>query len=136
MIFKIVCVVAGLLFWFGGLIVFNNTRDSGETFDFILGWILWGLFCIFSMPIELLKNIIQGAKEGAIEGANTFKIKDYGSSFSVSNSPTTGTIRGIFIQGFVFLIFGPITLAFKIIGNLATIISCISALRKINSTEE
>lgn len=132
MIFKIVCLAVGLLLWFGGLAVFTNMMD-GEGAEPFIGWILWGFFALLSMPLELLKNLISGAKEGAIEGANTFKIRDYGSTFTVGNSPTGGAFKGILTSAIAMLLVGPVLLGFKVLGNLFVIISCIGALRKINS---
>lgn len=131
MIFKIICLAVGLLLWFCGLTVFLN-MSKGEGIEPFIGWILWGCFALFSMPLELLKNVIKGAKEGAIEGANTFKIRDYGSTFTVGNSPTGGAMKGIITSAVALLLLGPVLLGLKLIGSVFTIISCICTLRKIN----
>lgn len=132
MIFKIICLVISVFLWVGGFIIFQNTSANGNATEFVIGWVLWGFLTMLAMPIEFLKVIIKGAKEGAIEGANTFKIRDYGSTFTVSNSPTSGTLKGILINGFVYLAFGPINLALKSLGNLLTIFQCIGAIKKLN----
>ncbi len=135
MIFKIICLAVGLLLWFCGLTVFLNMLD-GEGGEPFIGWILWGFFTLLSMPIELLKNLIKGAKEGAVEGANTFKIRDYGSTFTVGNSPTGGALMGIITSAIALLLLGPVLLGFKLLGNISTVISCIGALRKINLSSD
>ena len=126
LIFKIIASAISVLLWVCGLIVFQSflTDENG-----ILGWFMWGLFCLISMPIDLIKFLIKGAKEGAIEGANTFKIKDYGSSISISNDPNGGALKGIITSALAMILVGPITLGFKIIANIFIIIQCIVAVK-------
>lgn len=127
MIFRIISIVIGLLLWFCGFIVFGGMDNK------ILGWILWGFFCIFSMPVELIKGLFKGAREGAIEGANTFTVRDYGSSITVSNSPNGGALKGMLIQTAALLLVGPFLLGCKIIANLLTVITCIITLCRIKA---
>ena len=128
MIFKIIILAVSCLFWFVGLTLFKQMPHFG-------GWLLWGFACIFTMPFDFLKKVIKGANEGAVEGANTYKIKDYGSTFTVSNSPASGTLMGIITSIFAFLLLGPISLGFKILMNLITVINCIFVLRKLNNEQ-
>ncbi len=134
MTFKIISLVISVFLWVGGFVIFRNVSSNGEVMDYIIGWIFWGFFTLIAMPIDFLKSIIKGAKEGAIEGANTFKIRDYGSTFTVSNSPTGGTLKGILLNGVISLAFGPINLAIKSLGNLLTIFQCIGAINKLNKS--
>lgn len=133
MIFKIICFAVCLLFFVGGLIVFLSFKESGEFGQGLIGWIVWGAFALFSLPVDFLKTVISGAREGAVIGANTYKITDYGSGFLVTNSVGSGTLQGIVIGIIAFLLVGPILLCFKTIGNLITVISCILALRRISN---
>ncbi len=130
LIFKSIALVASVLLWVCGLIVFQNflADESG-----ILGWFMWGIFCLISMPIDLIKFLIKGAREGAIEGANTFKIKDYGSSISISNDPNGGALKGIITSALAMILVGPITLGFKIIANIFVVIQCIGAVKSCNN---
>ena len=135
MTFKIICLAVSVVLWLVGFLLFRSLANDPDFIMKAVGWILWGFCTMLAMPLEFLKSIIQGAKEGAIEGANTFKIRDHGSTFTVSNSPTGGTFKGILISGIVSLAFGPINLAIKSFGHLLTIFSCIGALKKINKAE-
>ena len=129
MIFKIICIVVGLVLWFGGRHVFFAFKaDMG----WLMGWIMWGFFAILAMPLEFLKNLVKGAKDGAEEGANTYKINDYGSTFTVSNTVGRGTFMGIVITAIVTIMAGPIVLGFNIINNLYVVLQCILVLRRIN----
>ena len=130
LIFKIIALVAGVLLWVCGLIVFQNflANESG-----ILGWFMWGIFCLISMPIDLIKFLIKGAREGAVEGANTYRIKDYGSSISISNDPNGGALKGIITSALAMILVGPITLGFKIIANIFVVIQCIAAVKSCNN---
>ena len=134
MTFKIICLVISVFLWVVGFIVFRNCLSNDDITQSVIGWILWGVMTMLAMPVELLKNIIQGAKDGAIEGANTFKIRDNGSTFTVSNSPGSGALKGILINGFVCLAFGPINLALKSFANLMVILQCIVAIKKLNKS--
>ena len=132
MIFKIIAFIFGTLIWFVGFSMFNSMK-GGDFGSGLLGWFIWGFVTLFSMPVEAISFLIKGAREGAIEGANTYKIRDYGSSFTISNSPGAGTFKGIVTSAIAFILIGPITLALKVLTSVLTIIDCILALRKINS---
>ena len=131
MIFKIIALLFGLLLWFAGFFIFRGML--GQEMGGIIGWIIWGFVTLFCMPVDLISYLIKGAREGAIEGANTYKIKDWGSSYTISNSPTGGAFKGIIINAGALILVGPVLLAFKIIGNFFTVLQCIFALRRINA---
>lgn len=133
MIFKIICFLGGLLFWFAGFTVFQDMRATDNWFG---GWLFWGIFCMFAMALEFLKYVIAGARQGAAEGANSYSISDYGSYFTVHNNSLRDGIIGFLTSAFLYIAIGPIALAFKMLGNLRTVIQCIVALRRLNAGNE
>ena len=100
------------------------------------GWLFWGIFCMFAMALEFLKYVIAGARQGAAEGASSYSISDYGSYFTVHNNSLRDGIIGFLTSAFLYIAIGPIALAFKMLGNLRTVIQCIVALRRLNAGNE
>ena len=76
-------------------------------------WMILGFLCSIPLFVDLIKEMISGGKKGAIEGANTYYVRDWGSTISISNAPGLGAIQGFIISGFVFVALGVFWLGIK-----------------------
>ena len=91
------------------------------------GWLLMGGICMLPLIIDLIREMIKQGKQGAIEGANTYYVRDCGSFLTISNAPGLGAFKGVIVAIIAYLLAGPILLILKM---LLVIIKPISSSRR------
>lgn len=128
LVIKIIAFAVSLFLWIGGLSAF---LESGG----FQGWIIWGAVCLIAWPLEFLKSIVKGVRDGAKDGSNKYVIRDYGSFYTTSNKTFSGAILGFFAAILAYLFIGPVLIPIKIITHLMAIVSCIINLRLLNEEE-
>lgn len=111
-VFNGIWLVAAAILWTAGL----NEFTQDKTF---LNWMVWGLICSILVIVPILRMVVKGAKDGArdgeIEGANTYTATRIGDTIHVQNDPVGGKIKGFFfgiIGGLIAgVLMGPILVA-------------------------
>ena len=124
--FKSIWLVFASLFFIVGIVLAKEMGGFG-------GWMIGGFACTFPLVADLIKEMAKGGKQGEIEGANTYYVRDWGSSLTISNNPQLGWLKGIILSGIVFIAAGLIWLPGKMIAAIIDIVSysCqISRIRK------
>lgn len=126
-VFKAIWLAFAILFWVVGLLMFLSQRDIGEGFG---GWLFWGGFCIFPCLIDVIKGVIDSAKQGWNDGANDYSASVSDTHVTVQNHPFRGAILGIISGIFGGLLIGPVLVVIKVLKAIIDIIKTIITLRK------
>lgn len=123
--FKAIWLIVALLFGGAAIVLMQQFGGIG-------GWLIAGFACAFPLMIDVLKFAAKGAKEGEIEGANTYTVRDLGSSIRISNSPNAGALKGIIFHVIAFVIVGPILLAVKIFAFVIDVCHYAAMIARLN----
>ncbi len=126
MIFKIVMVIVGILFWSIGLMMFLDMKADGSG---IGGWFFWGFTSCCALPFEVIGMLFRSVREGAEAGSKQFFINSYG---GISDGTFRGMATGCITSIAASLLIGPILLPIKTLAHVLTIITCIMQLREMN----
>ncbi len=120
-IFRVIWVVIATALWILGLIYFiEDTR--------LLTWFAWGVVCAIPLCVQIIKNAIDSAREGAYRGAHEYTVTYYDNHAEVRNNSASGCLWG-FVGGlFGGLLVGPVILPLYVFGIGATTVSDIILL--------
>lgn len=115
-VFRIIWIIFAAALWVVGLVGFVNAAEIGN-------WFVWGVICAVPMCVQVIRQALSSARDGAARGSREYTVTAYfdGTAY-VSDNSSSGCLWG-FVGGLLGgIVIGPLVLPLYVVGVCVTVI--------------